>query len=166
MVHMDPDRDPVILAGLIVLAVPWLTAIALRRVDRGIAAAGLRNGLIIAALLALGAGGTTFVLLADQSGAVGAAVTFGLTVALAFLWLGLTIMPIGFIARGGHDWARYGTWAAVAIIAVSLGLGWTTYTAFEDRGPNPPGTSASPQRPAMHERAAFRASTPAVKPML
>jgi hypothetical protein len=55
-------------------------------------------------------------------------------------------MPIGFIARGGRDWARYGTWGAVVIVVISLGLGWTAFLAYQNEIAPPRETPAASPR--------------------
>ena len=144
---MNVDRNIVVAAGLVVTAVLWIAALALRRVHARVVIVGLRNGLIIALVLGTVVAGLTVILLSAQPGVADVgqiAISVGLTVAAGFLWLGATIMPIGFIARGGRDWARVGTWVAVVVLISSFGLGWTAYNSFQERSANSNVPSATP----------------------
>jgi hypothetical protein len=147
---MDSDRNLLVVIGLAVTAVIWVIALALRRVRAADLAVGARNGIVAAAILGIVVGALIVVVLPGlEPGAdLGPiAISVGLTVAAIFLWLGATVMPIGFIARGGRDWARVGTWAAVAILICSFGLGYTAYKSFQEQDPGlpvPPAVNASP----------------------
>lgn len=114
----------------------WAAAILARRVDRGNALAGLRNGLVVAIAIGVVVGALATLLIGLRS-----PLSYGLVVGLAFgggyFLAGATLMPLGFLARGGADWARYGAWAAVVVVTFSLGMGYVAYNAFKDASTSP-----------------------------
>jgi hypothetical protein len=130
-------------------AIAWAAAFYLKRVDRANALVGLRNGVLMAIAIGAGTAALAWLVLQGAPFREQAALSVGLLFGLGFLWLGLTVMPIGFIYRGGRDWARYGTWAAVVIVVISLGLGWTAFLAYQNevappRATPPTSPAASP----------------------
>ena len=135
------------LATIGTTAIAWAIALYLKRVDRASAIAGIRNGLLIALAIALGTAALAWLILQGAQFREQASISVGLLFGLGFLWIGLTLMPIGFIARGGRDWARYGTWAAVVTVVISLGLGWTAYLSYQNEiAPPRPTPAVSPAK--------------------
>jgi hypothetical protein len=96
----------------------WAAAIVLHVVDWRVVARGLRNGLIVAAILFAAAG----VVVALGYGDISAGLTVGAVFAWGFFWMGATLMPIGLLARGTEAWALYGAWVAVPVIVASSGF--------------------------------------------
>jgi hypothetical protein len=124
---------------IIVLAavVPWAIASALGRVDAGVTLSGLRNGLIVAVLIGAAVG--VLVALFNNGDAeeigissAGIGAIIGVFVGFAYFWLGSTLIPIGLIFKAKPAWSTVGAWAAVPIIVVSLGLGYTAYRSADD----------------------------------
>jgi hypothetical protein len=137
--------DYVLLAAVTLGAttISWAIALYMKRIDRSSALAGIRNGVLMALAIAVGTGALAWLVLQGAPFREQAALSVGLLFGLGFLWLGLTLMPIGFIARGGRDWARVGTWAAVVTIVISLGLGWTAFLAYQNEVAPPRATPAA-----------------------
>ena len=133
---MEIGRELLVVIGLLATSFLWVTAVALHRFSWSAALAGVRNGLLISLILGGVAGLLIYAVVSSLSGAFWIAVSMGFVIGVGFLWLGLTLMPIGFLARGGRDWARYGTWAAVGVVVVSIGLGWTAYSAYLQEQPD------------------------------
>lgn len=127
-----PVSPLVVLPFLVPLAAAWAAAYARGRVDRPTVRRGLSSGLVLAAVLGAVTALTALVSYRGDEPVVGVALYAALVVAVPFLVIGLTVLPVGLLFGGGSDWARYGTWAAVAVMVVSLGLGYTAYKAFED----------------------------------
>jgi hypothetical protein len=99
-------------------AVLWAAAIVRHVVDWRLVARGLRNGLIAAAVLLA----VTALVLAAGYQDWGLALTVGAVLAAGFLYLGVTLMPLGLLARGGESWVLYGAWGAVPVIVASVGF--------------------------------------------
>jgi hypothetical protein len=151
------NTDQVLLAlGAVATAALWIVALVSGRVRRSDVVAGLRNGAIVGASLGLAVAAFALLIFNGQSDALGLALNAGLTIGLGYFWLGAALMPIGFLARGGYDWARYGTWVAIVIIIFAAGLGYTAYRAFQET----PATQSSPS-PAPPSPAPPPAATPA-----
>ena len=126
------DRYLILGAALAATVVLWLIAAARGRVRPVEVLPGALNGLLIALALGGATALVTYMIVSGLSEAVLIAMPTGFVVGAVFLWIGLALMPIGLLFGGGRDWARYGTWVAVVILIVSLGLGWTAYTAFQE----------------------------------
>lgn len=121
-----------VLLLLAVATAAWAVALGKRRVDRTTVTRGVMSGLVFAGGLAALAAVAALVFYRGEQPIFGVAAYVGLVVGVAFLMLGLTVMPIGLLLGGGAEWARYGAWAAVVVITVSIGFGYTAYKAFED----------------------------------
>ena len=147
--------DNALLLGLavVVTAILWIAAIVSGPPRRSDILAGLRNGVIVGLLLGLATAGVALLVLNSQPDAPALALRVGLTIGLGYLWLGAVLMPIGFLARGGYDWARYGTWAAIGIIIFAAGLGYTAYSSFQE-------SPTTPQSPTTATPTPASASTP------
>ena len=115
-------------AGLAVTIVLWVTAIALHRVDAAVTLRGLRNGLLVA----LGLFAVTFVLETWLFNASSGLIV-GLVVGLGYLWVGSTLIPLGLVFNSKPAWTTLGAWAAVPVIVVSIGFGYTEYRAANDQ---------------------------------
>lgn len=125
---MDPIPTLIALAGLAVTIVLWVAAIALRRVDPAVTVRGLRNGLIVAfALFAV-----TFVLETWLFNAT-SGLLVGLVVGLGYFWVGATLIPLGLVFKSKPAWTTLGAWAAVPVIVVSIGFGYTEYRSTNDQ---------------------------------
>jgi len=135
------DNWLLLLALAIVTIVLWTVVLVGRRASRSDILAGLRNGALVGALLGLAVAAVALLIFNGQPDALNVALTAGLTIGVGYFWLGATLMPIGFLAQGGYDWARYGTWVAIVIIIFASGLGYTAYRAFQE---TPPGQTSAP----------------------
>ena len=143
-----------IVAGVIGVAA-WVLALSRGRVNRADVGRGLIHGLIVAAammavVVVLSAvfftgrdflGGEV-----DLGSAIGIGLTAGVVIGGLYFFAGAALMPIGFLFRGTRDWALYGTWVAVVIVIMSVGLGYTAYSAFQADN-RPPGPTPAPTRP-------------------
>ena len=132
------DIDPRIVAFVAIAAtvVLWAVAIVMGRVDARVTARGLRNGSLIAfVLFAISAvivafvfnGRAVFLTTLDLTGAIGLGLLVGLIVGLGYLWLGSVLIAIGLIFRSKPQWTTLGAWAAVPVIVVAAGFGYTSY---------------------------------------
>lgn len=125
---MDPFVTMIALAGLAVTVVLWVAALALHRVDPAVTVRGLRNGLIVAlALFAVTAVLETW-LFNVSSGLI-----VGLVIGVGYLWVGATLIPLGLVFNSKPAWTTLGAWAAVPVIVVSIGFGYTEYRAANDQ---------------------------------
>ena len=131
---------------LAVMAAVWAAAYAKGRVDRRTVSRGLTSGMVFAAGLGAVAAAAALVFYRGDQPVLAVAAYAALVVAVPLLLLGLTVLPVGLLFGGGSDWARYGAWAAVVVIVVSLGLGYTAYRAFDNDGrtPSQGGTTSAP----------------------
>jgi hypothetical protein len=150
---MGTDRFLLLALAAVVTAVLWAAALLLRRVSRSDVLAGLRNGALVGGVLGLAVAGVALLIFNGQPDAPSLALTAGLTIGVGYFWLGAMLMPVGFIARGGYDWARYGTWVAIVIIVFAAGLGYTAYRAFQET-PAQSGSLGPPSVVVRPERAA------------
>jgi hypothetical protein len=134
--------------------VAWILAIARGRVDRAEVARGFTHGAVIATILLAVTATLIAVFLSGREflggvvgfgEALGLGVVVGAVLGVAYVVAGAVLMPIGLLVRKSRDWALYGTWAAVVIVIISLGLGWTAYTAYQDDSA-PPGPTPAPTR--------------------
>lgn len=125
---MDLIPTLIAVAGLAVTILLWVTAIALHRVDPAVTLRGLRNGLIVAlALFAL-----MFVLETWLFNVL-SGLLVGLVVGLGYFWVGATLIPLGLVFNSKPAWTTLGAWAAVPVIVVSIGFGYTEYRAANDQ---------------------------------
>ncbi|HEY5488246.1 MAG TPA: hypothetical protein VIK00_00275 [Candidatus Limnocylindrales bacterium] len=125
---MDMIQTVIAVGAVVVTALLWATAIALRRVDLSITLRGLRNGLLVAlALFAL-----TFVLEALLFN-VTSGLIVGLVVGAGYFWIGSTLIPVGLVFKSKPAWTTLGAWAAVPVIVVSIGFGYTEYRSANDQ---------------------------------
>lgn len=125
---MDPFPTLIAVAGLAVTILLWVTAIALHRVDPAVTVHGLRNGVIVA----LGLFAVTLVLetwLFNLSSGL----LVGLVVGLGYFWVGATLIPLGLVFNSKPAWTTLGAWAAVPVIVVSIGFGYTEYRAANEQ---------------------------------
>jgi len=121
-----------LVVGLVIAAAAsalvWATAIALHRVDPSVTLRGLRNGLLVAvALFAV----TLILETALFNLASGLAVA--LVVGVAYFWIGSTLIPVGLVFKSKPAWTTLGAWAAVPVIVVSIGFGYTEYRSANDQ---------------------------------
>src|SRR4051794_17859984 len=100
---MDIDPGLLAAAAIVITVVVWAMAIALRRVDFKVTAQGLRNGVLIAAVLfALTVlivtfvfnGRAVFAQSLDVAGAFQLGLTVGAIVSVGYLWLGSVLIAI------------------------------------------------------------------------
>ncbi len=149
------DITTVLIIGAVIGVVAWALAFLRGRVDASDVGRGLLHGLVFSAavLLAIAALGTLFLNGRDFLGGTvgfGEALALGLlagaVVGIGYFLAGAALMPVGLLYRKSRDWALYGTWVAVVIVIVSVGLGWTAYNAYVRQGIPPP--TPLPTRPA------------------
>lgn len=140
---MNGDLGLGLLVLVSVTAGTWAAAFALRRVARDVTIRGFRNGTLIAAVLfALTVvviafvfnGRAVFLVTLDLAGAIELGLLVGAVVALGYLWLGGLLIAIGLIFRSKPQWTTLGAWAAVPVIVVAAGFGYTSYRSFASEG--------------------------------
>lgn len=142
---MDTDlRTWLIVVAIAITVVLWLIAIALGRVDVKVTLRGLRNGLLIAAVIfVITAVIVTFVFNGravfadslDLGGAFALGLIVGAVLAAGYLLLGVALIAIGLLFRSKPQWTTLGAWAAVPIIIVSAGFGYAAYRSVGSEGP-------------------------------
>ena len=149
------DFNTLLIVGVVVGLVAWVLAFRRGLVVRADVGRGLLHGLVVGAamlavvtlLSAVFFTGREFLGgVVDLGPAIGIGLFAGLVIGGLYFLAGLALMPIGLLLRGTRDWALYGTWVAVVIVIVSVGLGFTAYSAFQADNA-PPGPTPAPTRP-------------------
>jgi hypothetical protein len=145
MTAVDIDLRLVVAAGILFTIVLWAAAVVLGRVDGRVTLRGFRNGGLIALILFLITvaivtfvfnGRAVFVVTLDLAGAFGLGLLVGAVVALGYVWLGGVLIAVGLIFRSKPQWTTLGAWAAVPVIVVAAGFGYTSYRSVASDGPD------------------------------
>ena len=143
---MDINSGLLILVALGITVGLWSAAIALGRVDWRLTARGLRNGAYVAVILyAITIAIITFVFngravfadTLDLGGSFRLGFVVGTVVAVGYLWLGGVLIAIGLIFKSKQQWTTLGAWAAVPVIVVAAGFGYTSYRSVSSKDRTP-----------------------------